>query len=105
MADWISEAGGAVRQAHKENASIIGTVLKGIMITIALVIFLKFIKSFFPDKTAPQQTGLLGQPVSGGGLFGGGGGLLKNLASNPFINPVAIIPRLLGGGGGGGLFR
>lgn len=99
--EWIAEAGGAVKQAHKENAGIIKTVLIGIMITVFFVIFLKFIKSFFPSKTS-QSTGLLGT-TQGGGLFGGGGGLLQNLASNPFINPIAIIPKLLGGGGG--LFR
>lgn len=98
MADWISEAGTSVRQAHQENAGIIKTVLTGIMITVFFIILLKFIKSFFPSKD-PQSMGLLG-PSSGGGLFGGGGNVITNLASNPFINPLAIIPKVLGSGGG-----
>lgn len=29
----------------------------------------------------------------------GGGGIIQTLASNPFINPIAIVPKIFGGGG------
>jgi len=98
MADWISEAGGAVRQAHQENAGIIKTVLTMALILIAFVIFLKFVKSFFPSSQTSQPGLLPGMGSNsssmfggGGGLLGGGGGLIGSLATNPFINPLALL--------------
>lgn len=98
--DWIAEGGSSVRQAHKENAGIIKTVLIGIMVTIALVIFLSFIKSFFTKSSTTPSAGPLGLAPGGGlfsgggGLFGGGGGLIKGALNNPFINPLSLLTRL-----------
>lgn len=102
--DWIQEGGTSIRQAHKENAGLIKIILIGIMSTIALVIFFSFIKSFFnkpSNTTSASPLGLAptgGLFGGGGGLFGGGGGLVKTALNNPFINPLAIIPKI------GGLF-
>lgn len=35
----------------------------------------------------------------------GGGSIITSIANNPIINPMSVIPRVLGGGLGGGLFR
>lgn len=107
MADWISEAGGSVRQAHQENAGIITKVLTGIMITIALIIVLKFIKSFFPQSQSTQSNGFTANASSGGsGLFGGGGGLLSTIVRSPLVNPLALVGKVASiGSGGGGLFK
>jgi len=63
-----------------------------------------------PNASAiPQNMGAVYTPTMGASSTpststGGGGGLINTLASNPFINPLAIVPKIGGLLGGGGLF-